>query len=165
MVSARRVGGRRLHDLAREGIEVEREARPVTVHRFDVQPTPDPLVYRIEVQCSSGTYIRTLAADLGHLLGGGAHLRVLRRTAIGSFGEAEAAPPDAAELLSAIVLVKQNIIVAGGTGSADPPRAAPPAFAGPPPWALLAADGTLLAVYDAHPDGAAPPSSSPAPDG
>ena len=55
MVSARRVGGRRLHELAREGIEVEREARPVTVHRFDVQPTPDPFVYRIEVQCSSTT--------------------------------------------------------------------------------------------------------------
>ena len=48
-------------------------------------PTDDPLVVRAEVECSSGTYVRTLAADLGHALGGGAHLRDLRRTAIGSF--------------------------------------------------------------------------------
>ena len=80
MVSALKVDGRRLHELAREGIEVEREPRPVTVHRFDVESTPDPLVYRIDVECSSGTYVRSLAADLGHALGGGAHLRALRRT-------------------------------------------------------------------------------------
>ncbi len=59
MVSALKVDGRRLHELAREGIEVEREPRPVTVHRFDVDSTPDPLVYRVEVECSSGTYVRS----------------------------------------------------------------------------------------------------------
>ena len=94
MVSALKVDGRRLHELAREGIEVEREPRPVTVHRFDVDSTPDPLVYRVEVECSSGTYVRSLAADLGHALGGGAHLRALRRTAVGSFTESEAHPVD-----------------------------------------------------------------------
>ncbi len=77
-----------------KGIEVEREPRPVTVHRFDVDSTPDPLVYRVEVECSSGTYVRSLAADLGHALGGGAHLRALRRTAVGSFTESEANPVD-----------------------------------------------------------------------
>ena len=158
MVSARRVGGRRLHELAREGIEVEREARPVTVHRFDVQPTPDPFVYRIEVQCSSGTYIRTLAADLGHLLGGGGHLRDLRRTAIGSFTATEAVPPDAAELLPPAEALRdyERIVVDEDTAALIRHGRRLPAFAGPPPWALLAADGTLLAVYDAHPDGAAP---------
>ena len=75
MVSALRVDGRRLHELAREGVVVERKARPVTVYSYDVEPTQDPLVVRIEVRCSSGTYVRTLAADLGTLLGGGAHLR------------------------------------------------------------------------------------------
>jgi len=80
MVSALRVDGRRLHELAREGVVVERKARPVTVYSYDVEPTQDPLVVRIEVRCSSGTYVRTLAADLGTLLGGGAHLRNLRRT-------------------------------------------------------------------------------------
>src|SRR4051812_762187 len=90
MVSAVQIGGKRLHELARQGIEVEREARPVTVHRFDVEATDDPLVYRVVVECSSGTYIRSLADDLGRELGGGAHLRHLRRTAIGSFSDAEA---------------------------------------------------------------------------
>ena len=92
MVSALKVGGRRLHELAREGIEVEREARPVVIARFDVEATASPLVYRIDVECSSGTYVRSLAADLGALLGGGAHLRALRRTAVGSFTLAEAHP-------------------------------------------------------------------------
>ena len=95
MVSALKVGGKRLHELARAGIEVEREARPVTVHRFHVGATTEPLVLAIEVECSSGTYIRTLAADLGTALGGGAHLRNLRRTAIGSFTLADAHPLDA----------------------------------------------------------------------
>ncbi len=85
MVSAVKIDGKRLHELAREGKEIERPPRPVTVHRFDVTPTDDPLVYRAEVDCSSGTYIRTLAADVGHALGGGAHLRNLRRTAVGGF--------------------------------------------------------------------------------
>ena len=90
MVSAVKVGGKRLHELARAGVEVEREARPVTVHRFDVRASDDPSVLAVEVECSSGTYIRTLAADLGTALGGGAHLRNLRRTAIGSFTVADA---------------------------------------------------------------------------
>ncbi len=85
MVSAIKVDGQRLHELARQGKEVDREPRPVTVHRFGVEATDDPLVYRADVHCSSGTYIRTLAADLGQALGGGAHLRALRRHAVGPF--------------------------------------------------------------------------------
>ena len=57
---------------------------------------------RIEVRCSAGTYIRTLADDLGRLLGGGAHLRNLRRTAVGSFGEDEALPPDECTLMAPV---------------------------------------------------------------
>ena len=102
MVSAVKVGGRRLHALAREGIEVERAARPVTVHRFDVSPALSPGVFRVEVECSSGTYIRVLAADLGTALGGGAHLRNLRRTRIGSFTVDDARLVD--ELTPAVVL-------------------------------------------------------------
>ncbi|MGH9069192.1 MAG: tRNA pseudouridine(55) synthase TruB [Acidimicrobiales bacterium] len=85
MVSAVRVDGRRLHQLARQGIEVERQARPVTIHRLVVRPTTEPGVFGIDVSCSSGTYVRSLAADLGAALGGGAHLRALRRLSIGSF--------------------------------------------------------------------------------
>ena len=85
MVSALKVDGKRLHELAREGIEVERKARRITIHSLAVAPTVEPHVFSIDVTCSSGTYIRTLAADLGEVLGGGAHLRRLRRTSIGPF--------------------------------------------------------------------------------
>ncbi|NBY57352.1 MAG: tRNA pseudouridine(55) synthase TruB [Actinobacteria bacterium] len=89
MVSALKVDGRRLHEIAREGGEVEREPRQVTVHRYvvldEVERVDGNPIVSIEVTCSSGTYIRTLAADLGAALGGVAHLRNLRRRAIGDF--------------------------------------------------------------------------------
>lgn len=89
MVSAIKIGGRRLHEIAREGGEVERAPRPVTIHRLVVGDVVERLdgnpVVAIDVTCSSGTYIRTLAADLGERLGGVAHLRNLRRRAIGDF--------------------------------------------------------------------------------
>jgi tRNA pseudouridine55 synthase len=91
MVSAVKVGGQRLHTLARKGVEIERQPRSVTVSRFDLSEIPEsPGVLRIEVDCSTGTYVRSLAADLGTALGGGAHLRGLRRTTVGSFGVDEA---------------------------------------------------------------------------
>lgn len=94
MVSAVQINGKRLHQYAREGIEVERSARPVHVSRYDVEPTGDPLVFQITVDCSTGTYVRVLAADVGELLGGGAHLRKLRRTSIGPFDQAMAVALD-----------------------------------------------------------------------
>ncbi|HEY8092481.1 MAG TPA: tRNA pseudouridine(55) synthase TruB [Acidimicrobiales bacterium] len=158
MVSALRVGGRRLHELARDGIEVEREARPVTVHRFDIDSMADPLVLRIEVQCSSGTYVRSLAADLGRLLGGGAHLQHLRRTAVGSFTEADAESPDVASLLPPAEAMRdyQRITVDDATVGLVAHGRPLPAFPGPPPWALLGPDGSLLAVYETHGDGSKP---------
>lgn len=95
MVSAIKVDGKRLHELAREGIEIERQARPVTINTLDVDATDERGVFRISVKCSSGTYIRSLAADIGEALGGGAHLRNLRRTAIGPFAVEEAATLEA----------------------------------------------------------------------
>ncbi len=99
MVSAIKIDGKRLYELAREGVEVEREARPVTVHSFSTNPTDDPLVYQIQVSVSSGTYVRTLAADLGTALGGGAHLRALRRLSVGKFEIGEACTIDDLQLL------------------------------------------------------------------
>ena len=92
MVSAVQVGGQRLHALARKGVEVERAPRPVTVHSFKIIDEPEPGVFSVDVVCSTGTYIRTLADDVGRVLGGGAHLRRLRRRAVGSFGVDEAVP-------------------------------------------------------------------------
>jgi len=97
MVSALKVGGQRLHKLARQGIEVDRPARPVTVSRFDVgdaiyTDASGQRVVSVGVDCSSGTYVRTLADDLGRGLGGGAHLRSLRRTRVGAFTVEQARP-------------------------------------------------------------------------
>jgi tRNA pseudouridine55 synthase len=85
MHSALKKDGKALYEYARAGIEVEREARRITVHRIDIvewQPGADRLV--IDVLCSKGTYVRTLAEDIGEALGCGAHLAALRRTASGA---------------------------------------------------------------------------------
>ncbi|MGI9646647.1 MAG: tRNA pseudouridine(55) synthase TruB [Ilumatobacteraceae bacterium] len=150
MVSALKVGGRRLHELAREGIEVERAPRPVTVHRFDVTGTDDPSVLAIEVDCSPGTYIRTLAADLGTLLGGGAHLRNLRRTAVGEFGVADAAPPDACQLMPVATAVRalDRVDVDDELAALVANGRVLPAWDGDGPWALFRPDGELIAVYE-----------------
>ncbi len=96
MVSAVKVGGRRLHEAARAGEEVEREPRRVTVHRLellDVQPG-ERAEAELEITCSAGTYVRTLAHDAGAALGVGGSLSALRRTANGPFREDEAHPLD-----------------------------------------------------------------------
>lgn len=81
MHSALKRDGRPLYELARQGIEVERAARAITIHALDVLYFAGDVV-RIRVRCSKGTYIRVLAADIGQALGCGAHLTALRRTAV-----------------------------------------------------------------------------------
>jgi tRNA pseudouridine55 synthase len=157
MVSAVKVGGQRLHTLARAGVEVERAARPVTVYRFDVHPGMTPGVFRIEVECSSGTYVRVLAADLGTRLGGGAHLADLRRTRIGSFTTEEARPVD--ELTPAVILTpaqalrdldqvvvpaEVQTLVARGLALDRIPLG----VTGEGPWGLVDDGHRLLAVYE-----------------
>jgi tRNA pseudouridine55 synthase len=164
MVSAIRVGGRRLHELAREGVEVERQPRPVSVARFEVEPTDEPGVLRIDVDCSAGTYIRVLAADLGQLLGGGAHLRRLRRTAVGPFGIDRARSPEECELLPVETAVEhlQRVEVDDATAGLVSHGRVLAAWGGTGPWALHRSDGTLIAVYerfrgdDAQPAGVLP---------
>lgn len=160
MVSAVKVGGRRLHELAREGIEVDRAARRVTVSRFDLTPTDDPLSYRAVVECSSGTYVRSLAADLGHALGGGAHLTTLRRTAVGGFDLDDAVPLDSVDVaallpLTAAVAGLASVRVDDDTAASVRVGKVLPAGslgeAGEGPWAVLArSDGSLVAVYQRH---------------
>jgi len=83
--SARRVGGRRLYELARRGEATRRPARSVTVRQIALIQMGESEV-EIDVVCSPGTYVRALARDLGEALGTGAHLSALRRTRSGSFG-------------------------------------------------------------------------------
>jgi len=152
MVSAVKIDGKRLHELAREGIEVERPPRPVTIHSFTLMPADEPNVLLAAVECSSGTYIRTLAADLGHLLGGGAHLRNLRRTAVGRFTLGEAAPPDECELLpvEAAVRTLDRVELTAATVDFVANGRVLPAWEGPGPWALFSPAGVLLAVYERY---------------
>ncbi len=92
-VSAIKVDGRRAYQLAREGHAVELSARPVRIERFEVlaRRSHGELVdLEVEIDCSSGTYIRALARDLGAALGVGGHLTSLRRTRVGRFGLEEA---------------------------------------------------------------------------
>ncbi|MEO6121403.1 MAG: tRNA pseudouridine(55) synthase TruB [Acidimicrobiales bacterium] len=164
MVSALKVGGRRLHELARAGVEVERAPRRVVVSRFSVEAAEEPGVLAIEVGCSSGTYVRSLAADLGAALGGGAHLRNLRRTAIGSFTaghQLDALSPELV-LTPAEALRDYPRLVVDEAGAAEVgfgrslPLPAGPLAAGP--HAVVDTSGTLIAVYTAgRPDVVLPP--------
>jgi tRNA pseudouridine55 synthase len=96
-VSAIKVGGRRAYQLAREGHAVQLEARPVRIDRFetvDLRRGSDVIDLDVEVDCSSGTYIRALARDLGDALGVGGHLTSLRRTSVGRFDLSQAVSLD-----------------------------------------------------------------------
>jgi tRNA pseudouridine55 synthase len=162
MVSAVKIGGRRLHELARAGEEVERAPRAVHVDRFELvgfEPGPYPEATFV-VECGSGTYVRSLAADLGAALGGCAHLATLRRDRVGSFTLAEARPldeieavPDDAVLPLTVAMrdleridvdAEQARAVTHGVSFA----AGAIAVHGAGPYAVVGPDGALLAVYD-----------------
>jgi len=164
MVSALKVDGRRLHELAREGKEVERAPRPVRIDRYELEgfvPGAYPRA-TVLVECSSGTYVRSLAADLGTALGGHAHLSELRRLRVGAFTLADATPlaelveePEARVLAPAAALRGMEQLVASdaiaaliATGRVFPAAEPPVVPAGPGPYAMVDGTGRLLAVYE-----------------
>jgi tRNA pseudouridine55 synthase len=172
MVSALKVGGRRLYELARAGEEVERVARPVHIGELvveDLEPGAYPEA-TIRVACSSGTYIRTLAADLGAALGGPAHLGTLRRLRVGSFTLDEARPiesveadPEAAVLAPAVAVRDLERVVVDGERAravAHGATFAAPALVGDSegagPFAVVDEDHALLAVYERRAGGVKP---------
>jgi len=89
MYSAVKHQGERLYKLARRGLEVERTPRTVNIHRIELDSF-EPPEFEMEVHCSKGTYVRTLAADLGESLGCGGHVTGLRRTGVGPYLESKA---------------------------------------------------------------------------
>lgn len=93
MVSALKKDGVPLYKLARQGKTIEREPRPVTIHELEILRWAPPVV-GLRVRCGKGTYVRTLAHDLGESLGCGAHLSALRRTRSGSFSVEDAVTVD-----------------------------------------------------------------------
>ena len=175
MVSAKKVDGRRLYEMAREGIEVEREAVPVDVYEIDildVTPGPYPEV-EFRVRCGTGTYVRTLADDIASALGGRAHLTALRRCSIGSLAVEDAhtiealeaaasrggvdelvlAPADGLRDLPAIT-VGEDVGRAVGHGSVFPAGAL--GIEAPGEHRIVDAAGRLLAVYASDGRRAAP---------
>ena len=160
MVSALKIDGVRLHTLARQGIEVERAARDLTIHGFKVLAMPEPGVIDVEVHCSSGTYIRSLADDLGRALGGSAHLRNLRRIAVGGFTQSECSqledvvvhpPITAVRTMSRVVADEQmQTMIKHGRELER--------FASPPPWVLVDVSDAVLAIYEPNASGRAKPS-------
>ena len=158
MVSAIKVDGKRLHELAREGKTVERKPRPVTVHEISVDPafvTPaegESNVFRFTTRCGSGTYIRTIGADIGAALGGGAHLRYLRRTAIGRHTEAVAHNVENAQVISLAegladypsITLDDETVARVRNGQ----RLGRDVVTGDGPWVLLDEAGAVVAVHE-----------------
>jgi tRNA pseudouridine55 synthase len=175
MVSAKKVDGRRLSEMARVGLEVERDPVMVHIHDIDVlevSPGPYPEV-ELRVRCGTGTYVRTLADDIAAALGGRAHLTALRRTSTGSLSvedahtiEQLAAAADGGSVADLImspaeglrdlpaVTVAADTAVAVGNGSVFPAAALGIAENGH--HRILDGAGTLLAVYRSDGRRAAP---------
>jgi tRNA pseudouridine55 synthase len=160
-VSAIKVDGRRSYARVRSGEEVELAARAVTVHRFDVLAVRSGehagtavLDVDVEVECSSGTYVRALARDLGAALGTGGHLVALRRTRVGPFGIEQARPlgepGDDLEILPAATAAATAFAVRrldeAETVALGHGRRLAATGLGAGPVAALAPDGTLVAL-------------------
>ena len=165
MVSAIKVGGRRLYELAREGREVERQARRVIVHSLDLttfDPGPQPRV-GLRVMCGKGVYVRTLADDIARELGGRAHLVALRRIRVGrlAVGEAPGGGPGPENLggwkelmlspsegLADLAAWTADASALAMVGNGRPlPADSAPSLADGRPARILDGDGRLRAVY------------------
>jgi tRNA pseudouridine55 synthase len=162
MVSAIKVEGRRLHERARQGEVIERAPRTVRIDRIEIETftAGDYPQARLLVECGSGTYIRSLAADLGEALGGCAHLAWLRRLRVGPFPIEEArtldeiaASPEKV-LLPMVEAVRHlaRVDVDGDTARGVSHGAVFPVTAlggdDPGPLAVVGPDGRLLALYE-----------------
>jgi tRNA pseudouridine55 synthase len=158
-VSAVKVGGRRAYRLVRSGEEVHLEARRVSVRAFDAvafrRPGADLFDVDVEVECSSGTYVRALARDLGAALGVGGHLTALRRTRVGPFGLAAARTLDELGALDDPVTLPlpDAVRAALGARSVDAAQAlalshgrAIDAVGTPGVYGAFAPDGTVVAL-------------------
>ena len=172
MVSAIKVDGRKLYELAREGVVIDRAARPVRIDTFVVEDFVDGAYPEatIRIDCSTGTYVRSLAADLGTALGGYAHLGELRRLRVGSFAveeahtleQIEADPPSFVLSPAAALRDMVEVVVAGEQLRAIAHGAtfAAPALLGeldaPGPFAVVTEERELLAVYERRGAGVKP---------
>ena len=158
-VSAIKVDGQRAYARVRAGEQVELKARPVTIHSLavlDQRVVGDHLDVDISVRCSSGTYIRAIARDVGAALGVGGHLTALRRTAVGPFDLSLAHTLDELADDFTLLPIAQAARASFASVDLDEEQAAHVRFGrsldlaleGPGPHALFAPDGEFLALYE-----------------
>ena len=148
--SAVKVGGRKLYEAARAGERLDAEPRPIRVDAFDLLSFAPPDA-GFRVACSTGTYVRVLAADVGEALSCGAHLTALRRTAIGPFRASDASPPegpgDPLPVEEAVRHLPRLDLEAEEAVAASHGRPLGPAgLTGP--YGVFDPDGRLIAVYE-----------------
>ena len=158
-VSAIKVDGVRSYKRVREGEDVELPARPVTVSRFEVldaRAGDGVLDLDVEVECSTGTYVRALARDLGAALGVGGHLTALRRTRVGAFGLDRARTLEQLEESFDAVPLADVVRDSFGVVEVDAAEVDPvlhggrvaTAYAGPSPVGVVAPDGRVLSLAE-----------------
>jgi tRNA pseudouridine55 synthase len=158
-VSAIKSGGVRAYERVRAGETVELDARPITVHRFDVTATRTAGTYLdidATIECSSGTYIRAIARDLGAALGVGGHLTALRRTNVGPYDLSTASTLDELAAQFDVTPLAEVAADAFPRLDVDAPTAArvahgvplPPTGLGPGPVAVFGPGGALLSLVE-----------------
>jgi tRNA pseudouridine55 synthase len=160
--AAAKVGGERMHRLARRGADFEAPEREIVIHRLDlVDADPDGRWVQLDVACSKGTYIRQLAIDLGERLGCGAYCSALRRTAVGRFSVEESVLPESVDagegigLRAALGHLPTRDLSPEEAAEVSHGRAVPGEGDGP---TALVADGRLIAIAQPAPAGRLHPS-------
>ncbi len=164
MVSAVKVQGKRLYELAREGKDIPRKPRQIVVNEICISETSEQNIFRINVKCGSGTYIRSLVADIASKSGSLAHVGSLRRTAIGSFTESTAKRVEELQLISMTnglrdyekIEVTEKIAKQVMVGSVMEERQFGTNSTNGP-WVVVDPAGNLLAVYEKHKHGTVKP--------
>jgi tRNA pseudouridine55 synthase len=162
-LSAIKVDGKRAYARVRDGEQVELKPRPVTIHELVVHDVALPDV-RVSVRCSSGTYIRAIARDLGAALGVGGHLTALRRTAVGSFDLSVARTLEQLSEDFAVLPIAEAARATFPAVDVDDEQAAHVrvgralelALPGEGPHAVFAPDGAFLALYEQRGEQARP---------
>ncbi len=155
MVSAVKVQGKRLYEIAREGKEITREPRKVKIHELSVSDGPENNVFTLRVKCGSGTYIRSLVSDIAQQAGSLGHVGTLRRTAIGSHNEIEASQVEEAAIIKLTEGLKdyemiqvddtmRDRIKVGAVVKTEELSPTKPQG----PWAIVDSEQNLLAMYE-----------------
>ena len=164
MVSAVKVDGKRLYEHARQGREIERKPREVVVHKLSITETSESNIFSLNIECGSGTYVRSLVSDIAQAVGSVAHVGTLRRTAVGSFNESHAKLIDRATMIGLTEGLKDYEMIEVSDKLSDRIKVgsvikteelSPVDIEGP--WAIIDKQQNLLAMYEKFKSGMVKP--------